>query len=432
MPGPILNKFPTLPPRPYVVRGEGPYFFTEDGRRILDATSGTVGAAVLGYSHPAVTAAMKEQIDRICHISYNTWNNRILEDLAEVLLSRAPAGLDRVYFAGLSGSEAVEAAIKLSFQTHQDAGKSGKNWLLCREQGFHGTTLHALSVGGLPVADYYRPLFPERIARVPAHDPINLRKPGESPEDYAERSACDLEAKILEIGPGRVAAFIGETMLGSYFGDVPPAPGYWRRVREICDRHDIHLILDEVYCGLGRSGRVHCCDHDGIAPDFLCLSKALGAGYAPLSAVLTSGKVERVVAAGPVGRVYHGHSHQGHALAAAAALAAQKIIHAEGMVERIAAIGARLARRLGEALAGNPFFGPLRGRGVMLSMPYADSAPKGFGAALHRILEEDHSILVNARGAWLSVAPAFIFTDEQVDQVVAAISRAAPPATKSV
>ncbi|MEK9754901.1 MAG: aminotransferase class III-fold pyridoxal phosphate-dependent enzyme, partial [Rhodospirillaceae bacterium] len=384
--------FPHRTPPATVVGGDGAYVVTDSGRRILDATAGSTACAILGYSHPGVVAAIKAQADAICHVDYNTWTNPVLERLAELLLSQAPAGLDRVYFAGNSGSEAMEAALKLSFQAHWDQGKTGKNWYIAREQSFHGATLQAISLSELPILEFYGDLLPAKVRKIPQHHPLYFRRDDESLDDYARRSARQLEDAILAIGPEKVAGFVGETMLGSLVGDVPPAPGYWKYVREVCNRHDVHLILDEIYCGLGRSGEIYCCSHDGVSPDFLCIGKTLGAGYAPLSAVLTQAKFEDIYAAGQ-GRIQHGHTHQGHALAAAAALAVQSVVHDAATLARVNATGNRMRERLMAELGGHPFFRDLRGRGMLLSLEYACADTPAFGERIAQRMLADHDIL---------------------------------------
>ncbi|MEK6578319.1 MAG: aminotransferase class III-fold pyridoxal phosphate-dependent enzyme, partial [Bdellovibrionota bacterium] len=327
----VLKRFPNAAPRPKVTRGEGCYLFLEDGRKLLDATSGWCALHVLGYNHPQVIEAMRDQMSKYCHLDINQWDNPQVEELAELLLSRAPKGLDKVYFSGTGGSESVEAAMKMSYQHHYNQGKSGKQFFISRDLSFHGSTLLTMGLSTLDIFDIYSPLFADIYKKIPLHYPLWERRFDESLDDYARRGALDLEKKILELGPDHVAAFVGETILGGLLGDVPPAPNYWKYIREVCDRYDVHLILDEVYCGLGRSGKIYCCDWDEITPDFICVAKGLGGGHAPLSAVITQSKIETSVKAAQ-GRVHGGHTYQGYSLGCAAGLAIQKIVQRDEML----------------------------------------------------------------------------------------------------
>lgn len=413
----VMLKFPNRKPRPYVKHAEGLYIFTEEGTRYLDASAGWTHLAVVGYGNPEVLDAMHSQMGRFMHMDYDLWRNRDHEELADILVSQAPTGLDMVYFCGSSGSEAVEAAIKLSFQVHFDQGERRKQWIISRDQSYHGATLQAMAISERDILDFYTPLHPEKRARVPQHNPSTMRKPGESVEAYALRSAEELEERILELGPENVCCFIAETQLGSLIGDVPPAPGYWKKVREICDKYDVHLILDEIYCGLGRSGKIYNCSWDDVSPDFICLGKGLAAGYAPLSAIVTRSTFQQIIAHGQ-GRIQHGHTHQGHALGTSAAIAVQKIIHRPGMMDHVLSISARMHQRLETALKNHPFFHELHGRGLGFSMAYRCHDRPAFSAAVQQRLETVHRIILSAKWHRVSFTPALVINEEQADQTV--------------
>ena len=416
----VLNKFPNTPPNPFVDKAEGVYIYTEDDRKILDATAGWCSQMVLGYNQPEVLDAMRRQMEKFCHMDHNIWRHREMEELAELLLSRAPKGLNKVYFAGNSGSESVEAALKISYQVHFDKGNKDKTWIISRDQSYHGATLQSIAVSERDILDFYEPLLPERKVRIPQHYPLRMMRPGESLDEYARRSADDLEDKILELGADNVACFLGETVMGQLQGDVTPAPKYWKYIREICDRYDVHLILDEVYCGLGRSGKVYCCEWDGIVPDFVCFGKTLGAGYAPLSVVITRDEMEETMARGQ-GRIQHGHTHQGYSLGVAAALAVQKIVQTDSQLEHIHSMGEYLRSNLGHELRQHPFFRDLRGRGLMVSMEYNCADNPKFGQEVFEAVRDKHNILISSKWHRISVSPPFILTHSQADEVVGAI-----------
>lgn len=416
----VLNKFPGKTENPFVERGEGIFIYTEDGRKILDATAGWCSQMVLGYDQPEVLKAMNSQMKKFCHMDHNIWRHREMEELASLILSRAPRGLNKVYFSGNSGSESVEAAIKISYQAHYDRGKKDKVYIISRDQSYHGSTLQSLAVSERDNLEFYKPMFPGNRARIPQHHPLHMMKPRESLDEYARRSANDLENKIIELGPSKVASFVGETVMGQLQGDVPPAPAYWSYIRKICDQYDVHLILDEVYCGLGRSGKVYCCEWDNVVPDFVCFGKTLGAGYAPLSVVVTNEGIEDVIRRGQ-GRIQHGHTHQGYSLGVAASLAVQKIVQKDETLEHVNAMGEFLKTSLKNELHEHPYFREVRGRGLMVSLEYNCSDNPKFGADIFETLRDRYNILVSSKWHRISLSPPFIITQFQVEEVVQAV-----------
>lgn len=415
----VLRKFPNDPAPPYVARGDGAYIYDENDRRLLDFTAGWCAEVVLGYNHPEVLEAMRRQMDRFCHMDHNIWRDHNLEALADLIVSNAPPGLNKVYFAGNSGSEAIEAALKLSYQTHWDAGKRKKKWLISREQAFHGATLHAIAVSQKDILDFYDPLLPTARARISQHHPLYEMREGESLDEYAQRGADELEAKILEIGPENVASFIGETIMGGLVGDVPPAPNYWKYIEAVCHRYDVHLILDEIYCGLGRSGKIYCCAHDEVTPDFICVGKTLGAGYAPISAVVTSDRIEQIIASGQ-GRIQHGHTFQGYSLGAAVGLAVQKIVHRSETLKHVNAIADYIRAELLARLGGHPYYRDLRGRGLAFSLEYQCPEQHAFGQAFARTMANEFGILISAKWHRIAFTPPFIITLDEADQAIEA------------
>ncbi len=434
----VFEKFPNQPPQEYIVRGEGSYIFTENGKKILDATAGWCSQLVLGYNHPDVIQSITDQLSKFCHVDHNVWRHHELEDLARLLVQSAPEGLDKAYFCGNSGSESVEAALKLSYQIHHDSGKFDKIWVISREQSYHGSTLQGIATSDRDILDFYKPTLPLSYAKIPEHNPIHLMKTGETLDAYAERCAGQLEQKILEIGQDKVAAFLGETIMGQLQGDVPPAPKYWQCIRSVCDRYDVHLILDEVYCGLGRSGKVYCCEWDEVVPDFICLGKTLAAGYAPLSVVITKEPFEKIIA-NKQGRVQHGHTHQGHSVGVAAALAVQRIVQTDQMLGHIREIGGHFFKRLKKELGAHPFFVDLRGRGSLISLEFNCANKAKFANEIFCELRDEYDILVSSKWHRISLSPPYILDKKQADRIIDGIvecfKRKAenwPPAGKGV
>lgn len=412
----VLGRFPGQRP-PNVVSADGCYLHLQDGRKVLDASGGYSACVWLGFNHPEVIEGMKKQLDKFCYVPSFVWGNPQTEELGEILLSNAPSGLDRVYYSGTSGSDSLEAAMKLSYQVNHSRGKPEKSWFICRDESYHGATLHALSVTNVDIWDFYEPLLPKNIAVIPQHNPYAYRLSDETMEEYAARGAKQLEDKILEIGPEKVSAFIAETMLGQLVGNVPPAESYWRRIREVCDRYDVHLILDEVYCGLGRSGKIHCCSWDDCQPDFLCLGKMLGAGYSPISAVLTKSEFESLIQK-KHGRVMYAHTYQAHAVGVAAALSVQKIVHRKESMEHVNSISSLMFSALKERLGTHPFFKNLRGRGLLITLEYECPDKHKLGSTIERRMLEEHNIVINSRWHRSSFTPPMIITAAEANRIV--------------
>ncbi len=416
----VFRVFPNDPVPPFVVRGEGLYVHTEDGRKILDTSGGGTSYCIVGWSHPSVIAAVEKQLHLFGHMDYKIWSDANVEKLAELLLSRAEHGLDRVYFAGNSGAEACEAAMKMSYQVHYDLGRKEKKWFISRTQSYHGSTADALVLGERPNLAFYRPMLSPYRAHISMHHPLYLMERGETLDDYARRSARQLEEKVLEIGPEKVCGFVAETIMGGLVGDVPPAPNYWKYIREVCTRYNVHLILDEVYCGTGTSGKIYCCDWDGVRPDFIFMGKTLAAGYGALSAVVTSSEIEDVIKRGQ-GRLQHTTTHQAHSLSVAAALAVQQIVHQDDFLSHVSELGDYMRKVLVDELGNHPFFRDVRGRGLRFSFEYQCDNKNKFGSELARIMLEKHAILINAKWHRVCFTPSLTLSKAQADEVLSTL-----------
>jgi adenosylmethionine-8-amino-7-oxononanoate aminotransferase len=366
---------------PEVVGGEGCYLVDSTGKRYLDACGGAA-VSCLGHAHPRVVAAVQEQVARIAYAHTSFFTSRPMEELADLLIEGAPKGIDKVYFVS-GGSEAIEAALKLARQYFVEIGQPGRRRFIARRQSYHGNTLGALAVGGNAWRrQQFAPLLVEAHHIAPCY-PYREQRHDEADEAYGRRAADELEAKLLELGPESVIGFVAEPVVGATLGAVPPAPGYFKRIREICDRHGILLILDEVMCGMGRTGTLHACEQEGIAPDIMTIAKGLGGGYQPIGAMLASRRVAEAIAQGS-GFFQHGHTYLGHATACAASLAVQRTIAEEDLLANVRARGEELARALEDRLGNHHHVGDIRGRGLFRGVELvADRATKApFGAAL--------------------------------------------------
>ncbi|MGH8669161.1 MAG: aspartate aminotransferase family protein [Burkholderiales bacterium] len=416
---------------PVAVRGEGAYLFDRDGKRYLDA-SGGAAVSCLGHSDRAVIEAIGRQLEKLPFAHTSFFTNEPMEALADALIARAPKSFDKVYFVS-GGSEAIEAALKLARQYFVEKGEPQRSHLIGRRQSYHGNTLGALAVGGNQWRrKQFEPLLVGATHVSPCY-PYRDRQPGENDASYVERLAVELEEKIVQSGKGKVIAFVAETVAGATLGAVPPAPGYFRRVREICDRHGILLILDEVMCGMGRTGTLWAFEQEGIVPDLVTIAKGLGAGYQPVGAVLISREISETIQRGS-GFFQHGHTYIGHAAACAGALAVQNRLHEDGVLARVAPLGNSLERKLKKTLGAHPHVGDIRGRGLFWGVELVEdrATKQSFDPKLRLHARVKRAALEaglmcypmggtidGARGDHVLLAPPFIVEDAQLDELVA-------------
>ncbi|TGQ52236.1 aspartate aminotransferase family protein [Mesorhizobium sp. M1C.F.Ca.ET.193.01.1.1] len=350
---------------PVASGGKGIELFDSNGRAYIDA-SGGAAVSCLGHGHPDILAAMHRQADRLAYAHTSFFTSDVAEALADRLVADAPAGISHCYFVS-GGSEAVEAALKMARQYFVEIGQPQRRNIIARRQSYHGNTLGALATGG---NEWRRAQFRPLLIETHHIDPCfayRFQEAGETDEDYARRAARALEDKIVDLGPETVMAFVAETVVGATAGAVPPVADYLRRIREICDRYGVLLILDEVMCGMGRTGTLHACEQDGVAPDLMTIAKGLGGGYQPIGAVLLSRRIFDAFSNGS-GLFQHGHTYICHPMACAAALAVQEVIARDGLLENVKAMGTHLARRLGERFGNRPNVGDVRGRGLFMGV----------------------------------------------------------------
>lgn len=421
---------------PRAATGDGCYIIDSDGKKYLDG-SGGAAVSCLGHSDPDIRAALHAQIDRLAFAHTGFFTSDPAESLADRLIAYAPAGIERVYLVS-GGSEAVEAAIKLARQYFTEIGQPGRHRVIARRQSYHGNTLGALAAGGNEWRRaQFAPLLVETSHVAPCYE-YRDRKADESREAYGSRVADELEAEIIRLGPDSVMAFIAEPVVGATLGAVPSVPGYLKRIREICDRHGILLILDEVMCGMGRTGQLFACAEDGVAPDMITIAKGLGAGYQPIGALLTSARIYAAIDRGS-GFFQHGHTYMGHPLAATAALAVLEAILGRGLLARVQQQGARLDTALRAEFGRHPNVGDIRGRGLFRGIELvADretKTPFDPGRKLHAEIKRrafDAGLICypmggtidGQRGDHILLAPPFIIEDDQIDELVGKLSGA--------
>ncbi len=337
-----------------------------DGREVIDG-SGGAAVACLGHAHPVVLEAIRKQIERVCYVHTGFYIGEPAEALAERLVGHEPGGLTHAYFVS-SGSEGVETALKLARQYALEVGQSQRDRVIGRRQSYHGNTLGALGAGGNRVRrPPYAPILSPNFSHVSPCYAYREQELGEDDAAYVKRLAGELEAEFQRLGPDRVMAFIAEPVVGATLGCATALPGYFKAIREICDRHGALLILDEVMCGLGRTGTLHAWEQENVTPDIQVIAKGLGGGYQPIGGILAAGRVVEAIRAGS-GMHRHGHTYAAHPVACAAALAVQQVIADENLVEKVAIRGRQLESALKSRLAQHPHVGDIRGRGLFWAL----------------------------------------------------------------
>ncbi|RSD31098.1 aspartate aminotransferase family protein [Vibrio pectenicida] len=415
---------------PTISHGEGMYLFDKNGNSYLDACG---GAAVsnLGHNHTAVKQAITEQVKHIPYAHTGFFTNQPSEQLAARLCSLMPAQFNRAYFVS-GGSEAVEAALKMARQYFVEQEQSSKTEFIARRQSYHGNTLGALSVGG---NEWRREPFKPLLTTAHHIDPCyayRYQQQDETELEYSTRAANQLEEKILELGPQNVMAFIAEPIVGATSGAVPATQGYFKRIREICDQYDVLLILDEVMCGIGRSGSLFAFELENVEPDLVCIAKGLGAGYQPIGATIANDKVYQSIANGS-GFFQHGHTYMAHPVACACALATINAIIDEQLISCVNHFGSKLKQALINELGPLPNIGDIRGKGLLLGIELVkdkqSKAPLPATTQAHNIVKAQAmqnglmcypmaGTIDGNNGHHILLAPPFILQDQHIEEIV--------------
>ncbi|MCA6112311.1 aspartate aminotransferase family protein [Bradyrhizobium cenepequi] len=430
---------------PKAIGGHGMWLFAEDGRKILDA-SGGAAVSCLGYQHPRVVEAIAKQASKLAYAHTAFFTSEPAEALAEKLVGHEPGGLAYVYFVS-GGSEAVEASIKLARQYFVEIGQPQRRHFIARRQSYHGNTLGALSAGGNAWRrEPYAPLLSSAFSHVTPAFAYHEKRDQETEAAFVARLAAELEAEFQRLGPDTVAGFIAEPVVGATAGCVPAPEGYFKAVREICSRHGALLILDEVMCGMGRTGTLHAWEQEGISPDIQAIAKGFGGGYQPIGAMLASGRITDAIRDGS-GAFQHGHTYLGHPLACAAALEVQRIIDDEQLLDRVKERGHQLEHRLTERFGNHRHVGDIRGRGLFWAIELvADrSSRQPFDPALKLNQKIKAAAFEGGLGCYpaggtvdgrhgdhVLLAPPYIATSEDIDEIVDRLGKAVDNALKSI
>ena len=417
---------------PLALRGEGILIHDANGRTIIDG-SGGAAVACLGHGHPRVLEAMRAQAAKLSYAHTALYSCEPAEQLAELVLAGEPGGLSHLYLCS-SGSEATEAALKLARQYFVERGQPQRSRFIARRQSYHGNTLGALAASGNAMRRaLYLPLLSDAFSHVSPCYAWRDRRDDETDEEYVARLAAELEAEFQRLGPGNVAAFIAEPVVGATLGCVTALPGYFPAMRAICDRHGALLILDEVMCGMGRTGTMHAWEQEGVTPDIQVVAKGLGGGYQPIGGILIGAHVVAAIRDGS-GAFMHGHTYQAHPVAAAAALAVQQVIHEEKLLDNVRAMGALLEKRLTDRLGNHRHVGDIRGRGLFWAVEFVTDrgtkAPFDPALKLHERVKQAAyerglacypmgGTIDGRQGNHVILAPPYIVTGEQVEAIVA-------------
>ncbi|WP_184236780.1 aspartate aminotransferase family protein [Massilia timonae] len=421
---------------PLAAGGEGITLVDTNGKTYLDASSGAAVSS-LGHGHPDVIAAMHRQIDRCAYAHTAFFTTDVAEQLAARLVEGGPEDMGGVYFVS-GGSEAMETALKLARQYWVEMGEPQRTRFLARRQSYHGNTLGVLGVGGNEWRKRaFAPLLKDAL-RVSACYEYRGRADGVSVDDYTAGLLDELETTILRAGPENIIAFVAEPVVGATGGAIPPTPGYFQGVREICDRHRILLIADEVMCGMGRTGTMYAIEQDGVAPDIVAVAKGLGAGYQPIGAVLAHKAIVECLRSRS-GMFQHGHTYIGHPVAASAALAVQQVIERDDLLARVRSRGAVLRRMLGDVFGVHEHVGDIRGRGLLLALEFVrdreTKEPFAPERKLHAAIKAEamaRGLLVYPMGGTIDgqhgdhvlLAPPFIATPADLSEIVSRLSDA--------
>jgi adenosylmethionine-8-amino-7-oxononanoate aminotransferase len=421
---------------PLAVSAQGILLRDSQGNTYIDACGGAAVSS-LGHGHPDVIEAMHRQIDRCAYAHTGFFTTEAAEELAARLAAAAPPGLDAVYFVS-GGSEAMETALKLARQYFHEGGEPQRRLFISRRQSYHGNTLGALAISG---SEWRSKPFAPILMEVPKVSPCNVyrgRGENQTLEEYTAKLLDELETAIIKAGPENVIGFVAEPVVGASAGAVPPTPGYFKGVREICDRHGVLFIADEIACGMGRTGTMFAIEQEGVAPDIITVAKGLGAGYQPIGAVLAQAAIVERLRMGS-GAFMHGHTYIGHPVAAAAALAVQKVIERDGLLAQVQKRGPTLRRMLGNVFSQHPHVGDIRGRGLFMAIELvedrATKAPFAPERKLHAAIKAQamkRGLMVFPMGGTVDgqngdhvlLAPPFIATESDLAEIVTRLAEA--------
>lgn len=431
----ILHRTPLAPP--IATSGKGIEIILKDGRTMVDAIGGAA-VTVIGNGHPLVVKAVQEQVEKISYVYNVQLSNEPAEELAHWLVETSKGAFAA---AGImaGGTEAMEGAIKLARQFYFETGQPQRVNFIARKQSFHGNSIGTLALGNHPGRrSPYVDIFPgNNFHHVSPAYALWYKNAGESEEEYVKRLADELDAKFQELGPDTVIAFVAETVVGATTGVGVAPKGYFKAVKEVCHRYGALLILDEVMSGMGRMGTLHAWESfgDGVHPDIQAVAKGLGGGYSPIGAVLMNRKVANAIRYNR-GMWKHGHTYQAHPVSCAAALAVQKVVRNENLLQNARERGAQLESLLRTKLTASdspskPFIVDIRGGGCFWGIEFEPEPTKlpnvrgvRFGPYLQEVAFKNGLLMFGmsgsidgSKGEFSLLAPALNVTSEEIDKI---------------
>ncbi|ORY79763.1 adenosylmethionine-8-amino-7-oxononanoate aminotransferase [Leucosporidium creatinivorum] len=421
----------------FISKAEGNFLYTDDGRKILD---GCGGAAVISIGHcdQRVVNAIATQLSTVGYLHSGAFANQPAEELANLLTDNGTTFARALFNSG--GSEAAESAIKLARQYHVENGQPERVNFIARDMSYHGNTLGALGLARhVPRRKPYLPLMKSEVFHsVSPCYKYRYSSAEESDEEYVARLAAELEAKFQELGPGTVAAFFAETIVGATSGCTTAVPGYFKAIREVCDRHGALFCLDEIMCGIGRTGKLHAWEWEGVKPDIQTCGKGMAGGYAPISAILISHKVLDGMRKG-TGAFVNGYTFQSHAVACRAAIEVLKIMKEDSLIEQCHSRGQLLGQLLHKRFNTHPNVGESRGRGLFWAIELVkDTATKAAFPSSFALTElisshclENGLVLYpgagtidGVQGHHMLIAPPYTITEEELAFLVDTLGEA--------
>jgi L-2,4-diaminobutyrate transaminase len=417
----------SIPGPRIIARGEGVYIYDTEGRKLLDGFGGLYCVNV-GYGRTEIADAIARQAHTLAYYHLYAGNSHETAIvLADRLVRLAPAGMKRVYF-GLSGSDANDTQVKIVWYVNNVLGRPRKKKIISRHRGYHGATVMAGSLTGIPVFHRAFDLPVPRVLHTMTPHAYWEATAGESELDFSARCAHELEQLILREDPDTVAAFIAEPMMGSG-GIIPPPEGYWPAIQAVLQKYDVLMIADEVVCGFGRLGTDFGCLRYDIKPDLITVAKGLTSAYAPLSAVIVGERVWNALESGSdeFGPFAHGYTYTGHPIGTAAAVANLAILERENLRDNAARVGRHVIGALRERLASHPLVGEIRGEGLLFAIELVadrakkirfDAALKVGGAASTACLERGLIARAMPGGDILGFAPPLTLTSAEADALV--------------
>ncbi|OTB08440.1 hypothetical protein M426DRAFT_19106 [Hypoxylon sp. CI-4A] len=420
-----------------VVGGQGNYLHLADGREILDGCGGAA-VACIGHGNKEVASAIANQISTVSYVPWGFFDSQSRQDISRWISQSSDGHFAKTWVTS-SGSEAMEGAIKLAHEYFVWTGEPQRVNYIAREESYHGITLGALSVGGhVTRRGPFQSLLLPNIYRIPACNPYRQRLPEESNEDFVSRKAEELEQAFLQAGPDTVAAFIAEPVVGAASGCIPSVPGYFQAMKAVCDKYGALLVLDEVMCGMGRTGTLHAWQQEGVMPDIQAVGKGLGGGYLPASAILASRKIVQAMEA--KGAAFtHGHTYMDHPVVCASALKVQQIIERDNLLSNAQAQGRHLEELLRAKLQNHPNVGDIRGRGLFWGIEFVkDKVTKEpfdpqlqLARRVHETaLGEPYNVAIyfgqgcagQGRGDHIMIMPAYNVTRDVVETIVTKVA----------